>query len=139
VTIECHISKKMYQSEKKCCHIPRRNVTIHISNKTWIWEHYEKKRKFWINLAVKSFQSKAKLKKINSKCEIKSGILEKLTKSSIITVKLPQNPYLKCCIPLKIHNGEIPYYYMARLNTNIRWIIVCPVRYAKKDNFQNIL
>jgi len=25
------------------CHIPRRNVTIHISNKTRIWEHYAQK------------------------------------------------------------------------------------------------
>ena len=40
--------QKMYQSEKNVtidCHIPRRNVTIHISNKTWIWEHYVKNAK----------------------------------------------------------------------------------------------
>ena len=33
----------MYQSGKNVtinCHIPGRNVTIHISNKTRIWEHY---------------------------------------------------------------------------------------------------
>ena len=28
------------------CHIPRRNVTIHISNKTRIWEHYVKNPSF---------------------------------------------------------------------------------------------
>ena len=52
------------------CHIPRRNVTIHISNKTRIWEHYAENRHFRKNpnfsLKSKSFGHKSKRKLVEN-------------------------------------------------------------------------
>ena len=57
------------------CHIPRRNVTIHISNKTRIWEHYGLK----IEIFVK-----------NPNFGGKSNILEKVGKK----IKLDGKQYI---------------------------------------------